>query len=165
MTVIMRDAIKPNLLQTLENTGSWSTRDPSATPPTAPPPCSRTLIAIHCAIPRHEAGFGADMGAERFFNIKCRTSGLAPDAAVVVTTVRALRRTRESTASSPAALRRPPEGEPDDVMARSRQPRKQVENIQLFGVTPVVASIVPGDHPSEHRAIRELAERLGVRSP
>src|SRR5690348_5835337 len=114
-----------------------------------------------------EAGFGADMGAERFFNIKCRTSGLVPDAAVIVATVRALK-VHSGKYRVVAGRPLPPEllkENPDDVMAGAANLRKQVENIQIHGVTPVVAiNAFPGDHASEHRAIRELAEHLGVRS-
>jgi formate--tetrahydrofolate ligase len=107
------------------------------------------------------------MGAERFFNIKCRTSGLAPDAAVVVATVRALK-AHSGKYRVVAGRPLPPDllkENPDDVLAGAANLRKQVENIQLHGVTPVVAvNAFPGDHPSEHRAIRDLAERLGVRA-
>ena len=114
-----------------------------------------------------EAGFGADMGAERFFNIKCRTSGLEPDAAVVVATVRALKahsgrhRVVAGRALPPALL----EENPDEVHIGGANLRKQIENVKLHGVTPVVAiNAFPGDFPSEHAAIREIAEAMGVRS-
>src|SRR5438552_1232601 len=114
-----------------------------------------------------DAGLGADMGAERFFNIKCRTSGLAPDAAVIVATVRALK-VHSGKYRVVAGRPLPPDlirENPDDVLAGAANLRKQVENIQIHGVTPVVAiNAFPDDHPSEHRAIRELAEHLGVRS-
>src|SRR5205823_14457306 len=86
-----------------------------------------------------EAGFGADMGAERFFNIKCRTSGLRPDAAVVVATVRALK--AHSGKYKIVAGRPLPEDllreNPDDVAAGAANLRKQIENIRLHGVSPV----------------------------
>jgi formate--tetrahydrofolate ligase len=106
------------------------------------------------------------MGAERFFNIKCRTSGLVPDAAVIVATVRALK-VHSGKYRVVAGRPLPPDllkENPDDVLAGASNLRKQVENIQIHGVTPVVAiNSFPGDHPSEHRAIRELAEHMGVR--
>jgi formate--tetrahydrofolate ligase len=107
------------------------------------------------------------MGAERFFNIKCRTSGLSPDAAVVVATVRALKvhsgRFRV-VAGRPLPAEMVKEN-PDDVWAGAPNLRKQVENIRLHGVTPVVAiNAFPTDHPSEQAAVREIAEELGVRS-
>src|SRR6185503_16810449 len=92
MTVILRDAIKPNLLQTLENTPVLVHAGPFGNIATGNSSVIADLIGIHCGdFLVTEAGFGADMGAERFFNIKCRASGLEPDAAVVVATVRALK--------------------------------------------------------------------------
>jgi formate--tetrahydrofolate ligase len=114
-----------------------------------------------------EAGFGADMGAERFFNIKCRVSGLTPDAAVLVTTVRAL---KAHSGRFRIAAGRPLPDElltenPDDVWAGGANLRKQVENIRIHGVTPVVAiNAFPTDHPSEHAAIQAIAAELGVHS-
>jgi formate--tetrahydrofolate ligase len=114
-----------------------------------------------------EAGFGADMGAERFFNIKCRTSGLRPDAAVVVATVRALK--VHSGRYEVRAGRPLPEEllaeDPDVVHEGAANLRKQIENVRLHGVTPVVAvNAFPTDHDSEHRALREVAEEAGVRA-
>jgi len=168
MTVIMRDAIKPNLLQTLENTPVMVHAGPFGNIANGASSVLADMIAIHCGdFLVTEAGFGADMGAERFFNIKCRTSGLAPDAAVLVATVRALK-AHSGKYRVVAGRPLPPDllkENPDDVMAGAANLRKQVENIQIHGVTPVVAiNSFPGDHPSEHRAIRELAEHLGVRS-
>src|SRR5204863_9727757 len=114
-----------------------------------------------------EAGFAADMGAERFFNIKCRASGLVPDAAVIVATVRALK-VHSGRFKVVAGRPLPPEmlkESPEDVWAGARNLRKQVENIKLHGVTPVIAiNAFPGDHASEHAAVREIADELGVRS-
>jgi formate--tetrahydrofolate ligase len=168
MTVIMLDAIKPNLLQTIENTPVMVHAGPFGNIANGASSVLADMIAIRCGdFLVTEAGFGADMGAERFFNIKCRTSGLSPDAAVVVATVRALK-AHSGKYRVVAGRPLPPEllkENPDDVMAGAANLRKQVENIQIHGVTPVVAiNAFPGDHPSEHRAIRELAEHLGVRS-
>jgi formate--tetrahydrofolate ligase len=168
MTVIMLDAIKPNLLQTLENTPVMVHAGPFGNIANGASSVLADMIAIRCGdFLVTEAGFGADMGAERFFNIKCRTSGLAPDAAVLVATVRALK-VHSGKYRVVAGRPLPPEllkENPDDVMAGAANLRKQVENIQIHGVTPVVAiNAFPTDHPSEHRAIRELAEHLGVRS-
>lgn len=114
-----------------------------------------------------EAGFGADMGAERFFNIKCRISGLVPDAAVVVATVRALK--VHSGRYEVAAGKPLPEGllkeNPDDVHAGASNLKKQLENIKLHGIPAVVAiNAFPTDHPSEHRAIEEVAKQMGARA-
>ena len=92
MTVLLRDAIKPNLLQTLEGGPAFVHAGPFANIAHG----NNSIIADRLALVTNEivcteAGFGADMGAEKFFDIKCRASGLAPDAAVVVATVRALK--------------------------------------------------------------------------
>jgi len=168
MTVIMRDAIKPNLLQTLENTPVLVHAGPFGNIATGNSSVIADLIGIHCGdFLVTEAGFGADMGAERFFNIKCRASGLAPDAAVVVATVRALK-VHSGRYRVVAGRSLPPEmlkENPDDVWAGAPNLRKQVENIKLHGVTPVVAiNAFPGDHASEQSAIREIADEIGVRS-
>jgi formate--tetrahydrofolate ligase len=92
MTVILREAIKPNLMQTLENTPVLVHAGPFGNIAHGNSSVVADLIGIRGGdFLVTEAGFGADMGAERFFNIKCRTSGLRPDAAVLVATVRALK--------------------------------------------------------------------------
>jgi formate--tetrahydrofolate ligase len=92
MAVILKDAIKPNLMQTVENTPALVHAGPFGNIAHGNSSVVADLIGIRAAdYLVTEAGFGADMGAERFFNIKCRTSGLRPDAAVVVATVRALK--------------------------------------------------------------------------
>jgi formate--tetrahydrofolate ligase len=106
------------------------------------------------------------MGAERFFNIKCRTSGLTPDAAVLVATVRAL---KAHSGRFRVVAGRPLPDEmlwesPDDVEAGAANLRKQIENIRLHGVSPVVAvNAFPTDHASEHDAIARIAEEMGAR--
>jgi formate--tetrahydrofolate ligase len=168
MTVILREAIKPNLLQTLENTPVLVHAGPFGNIATGNSSVIADLIGIHCGdFLVTEAGFGADMGAERFFNIKCRASGLAPDAAVVVATVRALK-VHSGRYRVVAGRPLPPEmvkENPDDVWAGAANLRKQIDNIRIHGVTPVVAiNSFPTDHPSEQAAVREIAEELGIRS-
>jgi formate--tetrahydrofolate ligase len=168
MTVILRDAIKPNLLQTLENTPVLVHAGPFGNIATGNSSVIADLIGIHCGdFLVTEAGFAADMGAERFFNIKCRASGLVPDAAVVVATVRALK-VHSGRFKVVAGKALPPEmvkENPDDVWAGADNLRKQVENMRMHGVTPVVAiNAFPTDHPSEQAAVREIAEEIGVRS-
>jgi len=168
MTVILRDAIKPNLLQTLENTPVLVHAGPFGNIATGNSSVIADLIGIHSGeFLVTEAGFGADMGAERFFNIKCRASGLSPDAAVVVATVRALK-VHSGRYRVVAGRPLPPEmlaENPEDVWAGADNLRKQVENIKLHGVTPVVAiNAFPSDHPSEQAAVREIADEIGVRS-
>jgi formate--tetrahydrofolate ligase len=167
MAVILRDAIKPNLLQTMENTPVLVHTGPFGNIATGNSSVIADLIGIHGGdYLVTEAGFGADMGAERFFNIKCRASGLRPDAAVVVSTVRALK--AHSGKYKVIAGRPLPEAmlaeNPDDVLAGAANLRKQIENVRLHGVPAVVSiSTFPTDYPSEHRAIAEVAAAVGAR--
>ncbi|WP_028933251.1 formate--tetrahydrofolate ligase [Pseudonocardia spinosispora] len=168
MAVIMREALKPNLMQTLENTPVLVHAGPFGNIAHGNSSVVADLIGIHGGeFLITEAGFGADMGAERFFNIKCRASGLTPDAAVIVATVRALK--AHSGNHRIVAGRPLPEAlfaeNPDEVHAGGANLRKQIENIRLHGVSPVVAiNAFPGDHPSEHAAIAEIAASMGARS-
>ena len=168
MAVILRDAIKPNLLQTMENTPVLVHTGPFGNIATGNSSVVADLIGIRTGdFLVTEAGFGADMGAERFFNIKCRTSGLRPDAAVVVATVRALK--AHSGKYKVVAGKPLPPGllaeNPDDVLAGAANLRKQLENVALHGIPPVVAiNAFPTDHRSEHDAIREVASEMGARS-
>ncbi len=167
MAVIMKEALKPNLMQTLENTPVLVHAGPFGNIAHGNSSIMADLIGIHCGeYLITEAGFGADMGAERFFNIKCRNSGLHPDAAVLVATVRALK--AHSGRHRIVAGRPLPEAllaeNPDEVLEGAANLRKQIENIRLFGVSPVVAiNAFPDDHPSEHEVIRRVAEAAGAR--
>ncbi|MGH3735725.1 MAG: formate--tetrahydrofolate ligase [Micromonosporaceae bacterium] len=168
MAVLLREAIKPNLLQTLENTPVLVHCGPFGNIATGNSSVVADLIGIHTGdYLVTEAGFGADMGAERFFNIKCRTSGLRPDAAVVVVTVRALKvhsGKYKITPGKPLPAELLQEN-PEDVAAGAANLRKQIENVRLHGVTPVVAiNAFPTDHPTEHEVIRQIAAELGARA-
>jgi formate--tetrahydrofolate ligase len=166
MAVLLRDAIEPNLLQTLEGTPAIVHAGPFGNIATGNSSVVGDLIGIHSGdYLLTEAGFGADMGAERFFNIKCRTSGLVPDAAVVVTTVRALKahsgnhRIVAGRPLPPALLAE----NPDEVAVGGANLRKQLENVRLHGVPAVVAiNAFPTDFPSEHEAIAEIARSMGA---
>jgi len=167
MTVIMKEAIKPNLMQTLENTPALVHAGPFGNIATG----NSSIVADEVGIRGGdylvtEAGFGADMGAERFFNIKCRYSGLEPDAAVIVATVRALKAhsgRHEVKAGKPLPEEMQKEN-PDDVYGGAANLRKQIENIRLHGVSPVVAiNAFPTDHETEYDAIREIAGEMGTR--
>ncbi len=168
MTVLMKDALAPNLMQTMENTPVLVHAGPFGNIAHGNSSVVADLIGIHGGdYLVTEAGFGADMGAERFFNIKCRASGLVPDAAVVVATVRALK--AHSGQHRIVAGRPLPEAllaeNPDEVHIGGANLRKQIENIRLHGVSPVVAiNAFPGDHPSEHAAIAEIAASMGARA-
>jgi formate--tetrahydrofolate ligase len=167
MAVIMRDALKPNLMQTLENTPVLVHAGPFGNIAHGNSSVVADLIGIHGGeFLVTEAGFGADMGAERFFNIKCRASGLTPDAAVVVATVRALK--AHSGKHRIVAGKALPDDllkeNPEEVHIGGANLRKQIENIRLHGVSPVVAiNAFPDDHPSEHAAIAEIAAEMGAR--
>ena len=168
MTVIMRDAIKPNLLQTLENTPVLVHAGPFGNIAHGNSSVVADLIGIHAGeYLVTEAGFGSDMGAERFFNIKCRTSGLRPDAAVVVTTVRAMklhsgRHRVVAGRPLPAAML---EENPEEVQLGAANLLAHLAIVRRHGVTPVVAiNAMEGDFSSEHAAIREIAASAGVRA-
>ncbi len=167
MAAILRDALKPNLMQTLEHTPVLVHAGPFGNIAHGNSSVMADLIGIHTAdYLITEAGFGADMGAERFFNIKCRASGLVPDACVIVATVRALK--LHSGKFRVIAGKPLPEAmlleSPDDVRAGAANLRKQIENIRVHGVSPVVAiNAFPGDHASEHAAIAEIAREMNVR--
>ena len=168
MAVMLREAVKPNLLQTLENTPVLVHAGPFGNIATGNSSVLADLIGIRAGdFLITEAGFGADMGAERFFNIKCRTSGLVPDAAVLVATVRALK-VHSGKYRIVAGRPLPPEllvEAPGDVDAGASNLRKQIENVLLHGVTPVVAiNAFPTDHRSEHEAIVRIAEEMGARA-
>ena len=168
MAVLLREAIKPNLLQTLENTPVLVHAGPFGNIATGNSSVVADRIGIHCGdFLVTEAGFGADMGAERFFNIKCRASGLTPNAAVVVATVRALK-AHSGKYRIVAGKPLPPEllrENPDDVAAGAANLRKQIENIRVHGVPPVIAiNAFPGDFASEHEAIAQIAAEMGARS-
>ena len=167
MAVILKDALQPNLMQTLENTPVIVHTGPFGNIATGNSSVMGDLMAMRMAdYVITEAGFGADMGAERFFNIKCRVSGLKPDAAVLVATVRALK-AHSGEYKIVAGKPLPPElleENPEHVLAGAANLRKQIENVQVHGVSPVVAiNAFPTDHPSEHAAIKDIAEALGAR--
>jgi formate--tetrahydrofolate ligase len=168
MTVILKEAIKPNLMQTLENTPALVHTGPFGNIATGNSSIVADQIGIHTSeFLLTEAGFGADMGAERFFNIKCRYSGIAPDAAVLVATVRGLK--AHSGNHKIVAGKPLPEAllaeNPDEVHMGGANLRKQLENMQIHGCTPVVAiNVFPGDHQADIDAIHEIAAEFGARA-
>lgn len=167
MAVILREAIKPNLMQTLEGTPAIVHTGPFGNIATGNSSIVADLIGIHTGdYLVTEAGFGADMGAERFFNIKCRASGMAPDAAVLVATVRGLK-AHSGKHKIVAGKPLPPallEENPDEVHEGGSNLRKQLENMRMHGVTPVVAvNAFPEDHKADLAAISEIAAEYGAR--
>ena len=167
MTVLMKEAIKPNLFQTLENTPALVHAGPFANIAHGNSSILADQIGIKSAdFLITEAGFGADIGAEKFFNIKCRYSGLRPHAAVVVTTVRAL---KLHTGKYRVVPGKPlPEKmvleNTDDVYQGASNLRKQIENMRKHGVSPVVSiNHFSTDFQSEIDAIFAVAKEMGVR--
>lgn len=167
MTVLLRDAIKPNLLQTLEGGPAFVHCGPFANIAHGNNSVLADRLALAtCEIACTEAGFGADMGAEKFFDIKCRQSGLRPDAAVMVATVRALKmhggvgRIVAGRPLDPALS----EENVEAVRKGSANLAAQIENVRVFNV-PVVVAInhFPGDTDGEVAAIREVALAAGAR--
>jgi len=167
MTVMLRDAIKPNLLQTLEHTPALIHAGPFGNIATGNSSVVADLLGIRTSdYLLTEAGFGADMGAERFFNVKCRASGLKPDAAVLVVTVRALK-THSGRYQVVAGRALPPEmleESPEDVRLGAPNLLRHINIVRRFGVAPVVAiNAFPTDHESELQAIKDIAAEAGVR--
>src|SRR5215212_6374874 len=167
MTVLLVDAIKPNLLQTLVDGPAFVHCGPFGNIAHG----NNSIIADRLALVTNEivcteAGFGADMGAEKFFDIKCRASGLSPDAAVVVATVRALKMhggVGTIVAGKPLdpALA---EENVEAVRTGAANLAKQIENVRLFGIPVVVAiNAFPTDTAAEVEAIREVALAAGAR--
>ena len=158
MTVLLKDAMMPNLVQTLEHTPAFVHGGPFANIAHG---CN-SVVATRAALKLAdyvvtEAGFGADLGAEKFFDIKCRKAGLSPAAAVVVATVRALKMNGgvakdELGTENIAALKQ-----------GCANLGRHVENVQSFGV-PVVVAInhFATDSLTEIEAIRNYCDGLGV---
>jgi formate--tetrahydrofolate ligase len=167
MTVLLRDALKPNLLQTLEGGPAFVHCGPFGNIAHG----NNSILADRLALATNEivcteAGFGADMGAEKFFDIKCRTSGIRPDAACIVATVRALKMhggVGKIVAGKPLDAALSTENV-EAVRAGAANLAKQIENVAAFGVPAVVAiNAFPTDTPAEHEAIREVALAAGAR--
>ncbi|HEY5434181.1 MAG TPA: formate--tetrahydrofolate ligase [Candidatus Limnocylindrales bacterium] len=167
MAVLLKDALKPNLLQTLEGGPAWVHCGPFANIAHG----NNSVLADRAALATSdilvtEAGFGADMGAEKFFDIKCRASGMTCDAAVIVATVRALKmhggvgRIVAGKPLDPALL----ESNPDAVRKGGENLAKQIENIALYGVPVVVAiNVFPTDTEAEIQAIKDVSLAAGAR--
>ena len=167
MAVILKEAIKPNLLQTTENTPVLVHTGPFGNIATGNSSVVADRIGIHTGdYLLTEAGFGSDMGAERFFNLKCRVSGLSPDAAVLVATVRSLK-AHSGRFAVAAGRPLPPEmllEDPGAVLAGAANLRRHIEIVRSFGIPPVVAvNAFPTDHDSELAVIEEVARAEGAR--
>ena len=166
MAAILRDALKPTLMQTLEGTPALVHTGPFANIAHGNSSIVADQLALRCAdFVVTEAGFGADMGCEKFFNIKCRVSGLRPHAAVLVATVRAL---KMHSGRFDVKMGKPlPDGlvreDLDALRAGAVNLVKQIENVRLHGVPVVVAiNSFPTDSPSEIALVKEIAMSAGA---
>lgn len=157
MTVLLKDALQPNLVQTLENNPAFVHGGPFANIAHGCNSVMATKTALKlCDYVVTEAGFGADLGAEKFMNIKCRKAGLAPDAVVIVATVRALKMNggvaREDLGEKNVAA----------VEQGCANLGRHIENVKSFGVPAVVAiNHFVTDDDDEIAAIAAYAESLG----
>ncbi len=158
MTALLKDAIKPNLVQTYEHTPALIHGGPFANIAHGCNSVSATKLALKMAdYTVTEAGFGADLGAEKFFDIKCRYAGLKPSAVVLVATVRALKynggvpKTELKSENVEALIK------------GSVNLEKHIENIQLYGI-PVVVAInrFDTDTDAELEALRQICEKNGA---
>ena len=158
MAVLLKDALMPNLVQTLENNPAFVHGGPFANIAHG---CN-TVMATEAALRLSdyvvtEAGFGADLGAEKFFDIKCRKAGLEPDAAVIVATIRALKMhggvARDDLGTENVAAVR-------DGLSNLKQ---HIENVKKFGVPPVVAvNRFSSDTDAEIAAVADAAGEAGA---
>lgn len=158
LTLLLKDAIKPNLVQTLEKTPAFIHGGPFANIAHGCNSIQATKYALKLAdYVVTEAGFGADLGAEKFINIKCRAAGLKPDAVVIVATIRALKMhggmdKKELTKVDLKAL-----------AAGMGNLTKHIENIKSFGL-PIVVAInqFVTDSPEEIQLLKDKCKELGA---
>ena len=157
MAALLKDAIKPNMVQTLEHTGAIVHGGPFANIAHGCNSVRATKMALKLSdIAITEAGFGADLGAEKFMDIKCRMAGLKPDAVVLVATVRALKYNGGVPKTELAA-------ENLDALKKGIcNLEKHIENLQKFGV-PIVVTLnaFETDTEKEHEFIRQFCEERG----
>lgn len=158
MALLMKDAIKPNLVQTVENTPAFVHGGPFANIAHG---CN-SVMATQMGLKMGdylitEAGFGADLGAEKFLNLKCRFAGLKPDALVLVATIRALKNHGGVKKDKLAEVNM-------EALAKGvSNLEKQLENLNYFGPPVVVAlNEFPGDTREEIEFVREKCKALGA---
>ncbi len=158
LALILKDAINPNLVQTLENTPAFIHGGPFANIAHGCNSVLATKLALKTGdYAVTEAGFGADLGAEKFFDIKCRYANLKPDVAVIVATVRALKM-HGGVAKADLGT--------EDLDAVSRgmaNLERHIENVKKFGVPSVVAiNAFPTDTEAEKQVVFDACQKLGV---
>jgi formate--tetrahydrofolate ligase len=160
MAVLLKDAIQPNLVQTLEGNPAIIHGGPFASIAQG----TNTVIATKMGLSLAdwvitEAGFAADLGAEKFFDIKCKSAGLQPVASVLVVTIRALRHhggALKKELTTPSI---------DKVKLGMSNVEKHIENIQKFGIQPLVAiNMFPGDTEEETQLVIDMCKELGVQA-
>jgi formate--tetrahydrofolate ligase len=160
MAVLLRDALSPNLVQTLEGNPAFVHGGPFANIAHGCNSVMATQTGLRLGdYVVTEAGFGADLGAEKFFDIKCRKAGLKPDAAVIVATVRALK--------MHGGVAKDQLGKEDLVALKKgfENLARHVENVGKFGVPAVVAiNKFIADTSAEHELIHELCNGIGVKA-
>jgi len=159
ITALLKDAFQPNLVQTLENNPAFIHGGPFANIAHGCNSVVSTKLALKLAdYVVTEAGFGADLGAEKFFDIKCRKSGLKPDAVVLVATTKALKMHGGVTKDNLGAEN------VDAVTKGCENLKRHIENITKFGV-PVIVGINDyiTDTKEEHAAIINFCEEIGVK--
>ena len=159
LLALLRDAVHPNLVQTVEGTPVLMHGGPFANIAHGCNSVFATRMALHLADwAITEAGFGFDLGAEKFFDIKCRSAGLDPDVVVLVTTVRALKMHGGKPENSLT------EPDPHAVQRGLENLDKHIENVLQFNKRPVVTlNRFTSDTDEEIGRVRERAERHGVR--
>src|SRR5262252_1868635 len=158
MTVLLKEALSPNLVQTLESTPAFIHGGPFANIAHGCNSVLATTTALKLAdYVVTEAGFGADLGGEKFLDIKCRKTGLAPDCAVLVATIRALKMHGG--------------GKKEDLKSENLKAlatgmanlARHVENVQKFGIVPVISiNRFSADTDAEIALVKEHAKKLGV---
>ncbi len=158
MTALLKEALAPNLVQTLEGTPAFIHGGPFANIAHGCNSVLATTTALKlCDYVVTECGFGADLGGEKFMDIKCRKTGLAPDAAVLVATIRALKmhggvKKEDLKAENPKALE-----------AGMANLVRHVENVQKFGIVPVVSiNRFSTDTEAEIALVKNACQKLGV---
>ena len=158
MAALLKEAIKPNLVQTLEHVPAFIHGGPFANIAHGCNSVMATKLALKLSdYVVTEAGFGADLGAEKFFDIKCRYAGLKPQAAVIVATVRAL---KMHGGVPKTALTIP---DVQAVIQGAANLEKHIENISKFGVPAVVAvNVFPTDTDEELAAVKTICQQAGV---
>jgi formate--tetrahydrofolate ligase len=160
MAILLKDAIKPNLVQTLEGNPAIIHAGPFANIAQGTNTILATKMGLSlCDYVVTEAGFGADLGAEKFINIKCGYSGLNVDTVVLVVTIKALRHhggAKQDEYKIPSV---------EKVQKGLANVEKHIENINKFGITPVVAiNFMTTDSDEEIKLVQDFCANLGVKA-